>query len=160
MTSVTGYVEGAASQITVAPIGEGKYLRSDAASAFIRMRDAARADGLTLTVASAFRTYDEQKRLHDAYLAGQGNLAAAPGYSNHQGGISLDISVGQSYTHPVYLWLAQNAGRFGFVNDVRGEPWHWTYKPSFLPRSPVFLAGMTTAAVAGVGFLVWALRRR
>lgn len=160
MTTVAGYVDGRATPITVVDIGGGKLLRTDAASAFQAMRAAAQRDGYPLVVASAWRSNEQQQALRQAYLEGRGNLAAEPGYSNHQGGISLDIEVRRSYTDPTYLWLKQNAGRFGFVNDVSGEPWHWTYTSSFLPRSPVFLAGATIAAVAGIGFAVWAIRRR
>src|SRR5699024_10606009 len=31
--------------------------------------------------------------------------------------------------HPgaIQAWLKSNAGRFGWVNDVPSEPWHWSY---------------------------------
>jgi LAS superfamily LD-carboxypeptidase LdcB len=32
------------------------------------------------------------------------------------------------YGTAAYRWLANNARRYGFVNDVRGESWHWTYR--------------------------------
>ena len=28
----------------------------------------------------------------------------------------------------LYWWLRKNAGRYGFYNDVPGEPWHWSYR--------------------------------
>ncbi|PZR03768.1 MAG: hypothetical protein DI536_35485 [Archangium gephyra] len=70
----------------------------------------------------------EQQRLYALYKAGKGNLAARPGYSNHQGGTAVDVATGGSYSSKAYKWLARNARQYGFVNDVRGEPWHWTYK--------------------------------
>ncbi len=91
------------------------------------MKAAARRAGVSLSVVSGFRTMAQQKALYAAYKAGRGNLAARPGYSNHQGGLSADISTG-SYSSRTYRWLAANARRYGFVNDVRGEPWHWTYR--------------------------------
>lgn len=124
---VTGYVNGRAQQITVAPVGNGKYMRSDAAASFNKMKAAARRAGVSLPMVSGFRTMSQQKALYAAYRAGRGNLAARPGYSNHQGGLSADIGVG-SYSSRAYKWLARNARQYGFVNDVRGEPWHWTYK--------------------------------
>jgi LAS superfamily LD-carboxypeptidase LdcB len=70
----------------------------------------------------------QQRSLYAAYLAGRGNLAARPGYSNHQGGLSVDVATNSSYSSASYRWLARNARNYGFVNDVRGEPWHWTYR--------------------------------
>ncbi|MEW6434392.1 MAG: D-alanyl-D-alanine carboxypeptidase family protein [Myxococcota bacterium] len=127
-TRTTGYVNGRPQSITVSPIGNGKYLRSDAAAAFNAMRrDAARA-GVNLNPVSGFRTMAEQTYLYNLYRSGRGNLAARPGYSNHQSGISVDVSTNGSYNSAAYRWLAANARRYGFVNDVRGEPWHWTYR--------------------------------
>ena len=109
-------------------MGNGKYLRTDAANAMNRMRaDAARA-GINLSVVSGFRTMDQQRYLYNLYLQGRGNLAARAGYSNHQGGLSADINVPGGYGSSTYRWLANNAGRYGFVNDVRTEPWHWTFR--------------------------------
>ncbi|PTL79674.1 peptidoglycan-binding protein [Vitiosangium sp. GDMCC 1.1324] len=126
--AVNGYVNGVARQITVSPIAGGKELRSDAAAAFNRMHAAARAAGINLTVNSAFRTMEQQRALYQAYLNGTGNLAAKPGYSNHQGGIALDINVGAT-SSATYRWLAANASRFGFARTVPSEPWHWEYRP-------------------------------
>ncbi|MEN9799809.1 MAG: hypothetical protein RL653_3506, partial [Pseudomonadota bacterium] len=55
-------------------------------------------------------------------------LAARPGYSNHQMGLSVDLGGIGGYGTRAYNWLKQNASRYGFVNDVGGEFWHWTYK--------------------------------
>lgn len=99
------------------------------ATAFLLMRAAAQTAGITLRLESAFRTMEEQERLYRAYLDGSGNLAAPPGYSNHQNGRAIDISVRGSFTSPEYVWLAANARRFGFVNTGKNfsqpEPWHW-----------------------------------
>lgn len=124
---VTGYINGRPVNITVASIGNGKTLRTDAAASFNRMKAAAASAGVNLTPVSGFRSMDQQRYLYQLYLQGRGNLAARPGYSNHQGGISVDISTG-GYSSSQYGWLANNARRFGFVNDVRGEPWHWTFR--------------------------------
>jgi peptidoglycan hydrolase-like protein with peptidoglycan-binding domain len=126
-TLTTGYVNGRPRKFRVASIGNGKKLRTDAAAQFNKMKAAARRVGINLSPVSGFRTMAEQKRLYALYKAGRGNLAARPGYSNHQGGVSVDISTG-GYSSRTYKWLARNARQYGFVNDVRGEPWHWTYK--------------------------------
>jgi len=44
-----------------------------------------------LGISSGFRSRDEQQRLYDAYLRGEGNLAAKPGSSNHESGFAIDI---------------------------------------------------------------------
>ena len=126
-TIVTGYVNGVPRKIRVSSIGNGKVLRTDAAARFNQMKAAARRAGVTLSPVSGFRSMAQQRALYAAYKAGRGNLAARPGYSNHQGGISVDISTG-SYSSKTYKWLARFGRQYGFVNDVRGEPWHWTFR--------------------------------
>lgn len=95
---------------------------------FLAMQKAARLAGVRLTLTSGFRTMEDQIRLYARYLAG-GDLAAKPGYSNHQQGLALDISVGRSFTSREYLWLKANALRYGFKNPgehfSQPEPWHW-----------------------------------
>ncbi|MFT3711820.1 MAG: D-alanyl-D-alanine carboxypeptidase family protein [Archangium sp.] len=125
--SVLGYVNGSPRRIHVAPVGNGKYLRSDAAARFNSMKAAARRAGINLSVVSGFRTMAQQRALYAAYRAGRGNLAARPGYSNHQGGLSADLNTG-GYGSRTYRWLAAHARSYGFRNDVRGEPWHWTFR--------------------------------
>jgi len=128
-----GYVNGVPSNVTLRSIGDGKKLRTDAADKFNAMRAAASAAGVIFFVNSGFRSQAEQIYLHNGYvqkLPGF-NMAARPGYSNHQGGISADIDTqGKGRESPTYKWLAVNARRFGFVNDVESEAWHWTYKPT------------------------------
>ncbi len=125
---VTAYIGGRASQITVVPVGGGQYLRADAAAAYKQMIAAARSAGINLSNTSGFRDNEKQQQLYNRYKQGKGNLAARPGHSNHQGGISMDIGGVGGYGTRAYKWLAANAGRYGFVNDVKGEHWHWTYK--------------------------------
>lgn len=101
---------------------DGKPVAKRTAEAFLRMRDAARRDGVTLRINSGFRTYEEQERLYRLYRQGRGNLAAKPGYSNHQDGKALDLNTA---TPGVLSWLNRNAARFGFRRTVPSEPWHW-----------------------------------
>ncbi len=54
---------------------------------------------------------------------------ARPGRSNHERGLAIDFTYngGSITTHsnPGFVWLAQNASRWGFVN-LASEPWHWS----------------------------------
>jgi LAS superfamily LD-carboxypeptidase LdcB len=120
------------------PIGQiklvsvaGKLLEEKLANAFLAMQQAAKVDGVNLSVSSGFRTMEQQTKLYEAYQNGTGNYAARPGYSNHQNGTAVDISVRSSFESPEYLWLAQNAYRYGFVNTGKNfpqpEPWHWEF---------------------------------
>ena len=126
--TATGYQAGRPTQVRLSPVGGGKYLNARAAPQFLAMMDAARRAGVHLSVSSAFRTHAEQVRLYDLYRSGRGNLAARPGYSNHQMGLSVDLGGVGGYGTRAYAWLQQNAPRYGFRNDVGGEPWHWTYQ--------------------------------
>lgn len=129
-TVVAGFVNGVPSPIIVMPVGNGQMLRRDAAEAFLKMQAAALKAGIKLTATSGWRSMADQTRLYAGYKAGLPgfNMAAAPGYSNHQGGISVDIGGLGGYTSTAYRWLANNARAFGFVNDVATEYWHWTFK--------------------------------
>jgi hypothetical protein len=124
---VEGYYNGVAKQITVVPVGNGEYLRSDAARQWKRMVAAAARDGIHISAGSGFRTMSEQRYLYDLYLHHGGNKAAPPGYSNHQGGVAMDISGVGGYGTSTFNWLSRHAGHFGFRNTVSGEYWHWGY---------------------------------
>ncbi len=87
------------------------------------MRAAAASAGVRITVVSGFRTMDQQRYLYNLYLAGRGNLAARPGYSNHQSGLALDLNTSSG---GVYNWLSIATGsRYGFRRTVPSEAWHW-----------------------------------
>ena len=103
----------------------GKLVEVNTAEMFLRMKEEAAKDGITLRINSGFRTMEEQVRLYAKYKSGTGNLAAKPGYSNHQNGIALDI--GNKPKENVY-WLRRNAKRFGFYERVKTEDWHWEYE--------------------------------
>lgn len=125
-----GYVGGQPVELDLRSIGDGHQLRADAASAFNLMRAAARAAGVDLIVNESFRTMEQQQSFWSKFQAG-GSLAAKPGYSNHQGGIALDIDLNDDAgkPRPAASWLPANASRFGFRRTVKSEPWHWEYKP-------------------------------
>ncbi len=54
---------------------------------------------------------------------------ARPGSSLHEQGLAVDFSVNgrfiKTHSDDAFVWLAANAGRFGFSN-LPSEPWHWS----------------------------------
>jgi len=133
--SVRGYKAGKPYVLNVSPIhqkdtqGSALMLAVLPAKNFRDMMVAAAKDGFHLGVTTAFRTHHEQRVLHRV----KGELAARPGHSSHQMGMSVDIvgttrMVNQKKNRTIlYWWLVRNAKKFGFYNDVGGETWHWTF---------------------------------
>ena len=58
------------------------------------------------------------------YKQGKGNLAAPPGYSNHQSGKALDLNTSAK---GVYTWLSKHGATYGFRRTVPSEKWHWEH---------------------------------
>ena len=126
----TAYTGGNPSQIKVITLG-GKPTSKATGHAVVKMQKAAHEAGVYLAITSGFRTMAEQKYLYNCYLTGScnnGNLAAKPGYSNHQSGIALDLTTSG--------WLAKNAGKYGFVRTVPSEDWHYEYTGGKDPGGP------------------------
>jgi D-alanyl-D-alanine carboxypeptidase len=136
-----GWHKGERVKLLLAQIDDnGHVLEERAAMAFIHMRDHAKRDGLTLVVNTAFRTHEHQQRLWNQYIRAcaawenggrkgdKPTPAARPGYSNHQSGIAVDINRSHD-AGATDLWLAANAGRFGFKRTVASEKWHWEHLP-------------------------------
>ena len=109
------------------PIGNGsERLHAPAAEAFKRMTSDAWRAGVDLKVNDGYRSLDGQHAMAEELgLYSQGGKAAVPGTSTHGWGLSVDID-NQGGAHE---WLRSNAHRYGFVEDVPGEPWHWTFRP-------------------------------
>ncbi len=122
----------------------GLKLRAEAAEALVRMGEAARADGITLLVSSAYRSYAYQEQVYARVVAELGQEAAdresaRPGRSQHQLGLAADFgSIDDSFAETkAGKWLAANAGRFGWslsfprgyesVTGYRWESWHYRY---------------------------------
>ena len=129
---VQGYVRGTPRTLEVVQV-DGVQMEVTTAKAWKKMKAAAKKAGITLGVNSGFRTMAKQRELYARYLNG-GNLAAKPGYSNHQSGAAVDIAVGVSASNPAvgtgaaYNWLSKNASKFGFKR-IAAEAWHWEYQP-------------------------------
>lgn len=125
----------------------GTRLAAAAARDYASMTAAAAKEGVSIVAVSGFRSYAEQQELHARYQAvfGPGRaaeLSAAPGHSEHQSGLAVDIadSSGQCPLMecfagtPAGAWAAANAWKFGFIvrypegaQPITGfgyEPWH------------------------------------
>jgi D-alanyl-D-alanine carboxypeptidase len=126
-------------------------LAKPAAKAIKLMATAMHTDGAgVLMLSSTYRSYQTQVAVHAKDVAALGlkageNLAARPGYSEHQTGLAADLSaVGQGCVVNVCFaktkagkWLAANAWHYGFIlrypngkTPITGyqfEPWHYRY---------------------------------
>ena len=125
-----GYRKGRRMTLHVVTIGWAE-VEVATAKAFLAMRAAAARDGVELWIRNGFRAQEHQEWLYQAYRAGWGNQAARPGYSNHQSGRALDLSVRDPAT---MSWLDTHGRRFGFKRTVRSEPWHWEFDRALARR--------------------------
>jgi len=123
--AATGYLRGRAIRLRITDVDLCE-VEISTARAFRAMERAAARAGIGLVIMSGFRTYEKQVELYNDYRFGSGNLAAKPGWSNHQSGRALDIVLDRG----VLEWLDRNARRFGFRRTVRHEPWHWEFSTS------------------------------
>lgn len=129
----------------------GSSLRKPAADAIVEMFAAASAAGHTFDVTSGYRDYDVQSELYAADVE-QNGLAAAdaltsrPGHSEHQTGLSADISA-PGETDCILTecfaqsapgqWLAAHSWEYGFIlrypegadaiTGIQFEPWHFRF---------------------------------
>ncbi|WP_343329273.1 M15 family metallopeptidase [Polaribacter staleyi] len=134
------------------------YLRKEVLTAFLKMKNAAQKEGITLKVISGTRNFEHQKNIWNyKWNVKFKNLAplkraqkileysSMPSTSRHHWGTDLDLN-SLSNTHflhgqgkKTYDWLLKNAARFGFhqvytskENGRTGyqeEKWHWSYTP-------------------------------
>jgi LAS superfamily LD-carboxypeptidase LdcB len=132
---------------SLAPTASDNTMTTTTACAFDKVASAAKQAGVTIKIASGFRTIARQEYFYNCYLTkacNNGNLAAVPGRSNHGRGIALDLNTncgGQTGPKPncggspVYQWLYNNAHNYGFTRTVQSEPWHWEYVGAGATRS-------------------------
>jgi len=112
-------------------------------AAFKTMVDSAAKDSIFLHINSAYRTFEEQLllRINNVKRKRMKNdtlflliseskefhpVTAKPGHSSHNRGTAFDISTTEK---KVFVWLKENAIKYGFVRTVRSEKWHWEYLP-------------------------------
>ena len=119
-------------------------LRPEAFEALKVLAAAAKADGVTLTVSSTYRSYEYQKNLFDYWVRVDGleeaeRESARPGTSQHQLGMALDFApVDDAFDQtPGGKWVYANAAKYGWslsfpkgyedVTGYRWECWHFRY---------------------------------
>ena len=105
---------------------QGVPMRPDVALAFDRMERAAGAAGVSLVIASGYRSDAEQAELFRRHP--DPKWVAPPGTSLHRYATELDLGPPTAYG-----WLETSAERFHFVQRYPWEPWHWGY--TLNPRS-------------------------
>lgn len=127
-----------------------RYMREEAASAFHKLVESAALEEIEILMTTAYRSYDFQAILYNSYVENEGQEAAdkfsaKPGQSEHQTGLSVDVSSASvDYKLTTSFrdtkegkWLAENAHKYGFIirypegkEDITGyiyEPWHIRY---------------------------------
>lgn len=129
---------------------EEMHLRNDTSRALEQMAAAAKREGITLMLASGYRSYNLQTVVYNNEVMNYGQAkadseSARPGHSEHQTGLSADLAaVGQGCLisqcfadTPAGKWLAENSYKYGFIirypNGAKAkvgyefEPWHVRY---------------------------------
>jgi hypothetical protein len=127
-SELAGYGNGRVPAAALEPIGQGSHrLYAPAAAAWREAVGAARADGIDLRITDSYRSYEQQVDLVERKgLYSEGGLGATPGTSNHGWGLAVDVDVTDAST---LAWMRANGHRFGFVEAVPREPWHWEFRP-------------------------------
>jgi D-alanyl-D-alanine carboxypeptidase len=113
------------------------------------MRAAMAAEGITLRMSSAYRSFARQQTIYNGFVAREGvagadTHSARPGNSEHQTGLAVDLDDGAGCNLNACFantaggrWLAENSWRYGFIlrygdgwQPIVGytyEPWHFRY---------------------------------
>jgi len=125
----------------------------DMQESLLKMRDAAKKDGINLVFLSGYRSINLQndiffslKSIRNQEAAQRARVSAPPGYSEHSTGFAIDIGdASQRETDfktefentEAFKWLIKNAAKFhfklSFTKDnkyIDYEPWHWRYEGS------------------------------
>jgi D-alanyl-D-alanine carboxypeptidase len=119
-------------------------LRKSAEEALEEMAAAARREGITLTVGSAYRSYNYQIEVYNRIVREMGTEAAdresaRPGHSQHQTGLAMDFfPIDDAFAAtPAGRWVREHAGDYGWslsfpdgyegITGYRWESWHYRY---------------------------------
>lgn len=128
-------------------VSDKRKMRKVAATALEKLFEAGEKEGIILYGVSGYRSYARQKQIYDKNIATRGQAAtdavsAKPGSSEHQTGLTIDVSarsvnfrLDQSFGDTKEgKWLAKNAHLYGYIirypygkSKITGysyEPWH------------------------------------
>ncbi|WGK68999.1 M15 family metallopeptidase [Candidatus Haliotispira prima] len=124
--------------------GKELQLRAPVIPDLLKMNEAAKADGVSLSLGSAYRSFSYQFDVFRHYVGREGlhaanRYSAKPGKSQHQLGLALDFfPISQAFAGTAAgNWLLANALQYGFsLSYPEGreattgyiyEPWHYRY---------------------------------
>lgn len=119
-------------------------LNPNALAQFNKLTEDAAKLGLSIKCSSGYRSYKDQERIYNNYVAIDGivkadTYSARPGHSEHQSGLAIDVnSIDYTFLNtPECDWLAKNAHKYGFIiryplgkeayTGYSYEPWHIRY---------------------------------
>ena len=128
-------------------IYDNQLLRKETGDAFIRMRNAASNEGLSIMAVSGYRSVEYQENLYNSYLESDtlenvDRYSARAGYSEHHTGMAIDLfgsehGLRNFINTPEYPWVKENAHKYGFIirytetgeyiTGYEFEPWHIRY---------------------------------
>ena len=127
--------------------GDNK-IRQEVYDEYIKMFEAAKENGITLMINSSYRSFQDQEAVYKSYEEEYDtdyadDIAARPGYSEHQTGLALDIfcttntSIKTFENSEAFKWLSENSYKYGFIlrypkekENITGytfESWHYRY---------------------------------
>lgn len=128
--------------------GRGAYLRKETYEAFIKMSTAARKEGIELTIISATRNFDSQKRIWENKWNGKVQVegkdlttvtdlkerarlillySSMPSTSRHHWGTDMDLNeLNNSFFDSgeglkIYIWLKAHAAEYGFCQPYTAK---------------------------------------
>lgn len=123
-------------------------VREEVYDKFKQMFNDAKKENLTIIINSSYRTYDYQEGLWNNYArqhdeAWADNYAARAGHSEHQTGLTIDVTTygvkeqGDFENTDEFAWMQENAHKYGFIlrypknqENITGysyESWHYRY---------------------------------
>lgn len=119
----------------------GKKLSNTALTEVIKLIEDGKNYGFNLVVSDGYRSYEYQENMYNSYVDSLGvsetdSFVARPGHSEHQTGLLLELKpynkvITDLSTNEEYLWLRENAHRFGFIFRFNKEHEHLTGFSSF-----------------------------